>query len=567
MELTLKEKEHLEAFKSLKTKREVAQLLGVQYSRLIYLTRVLSPDKKYINFSIKKKDGGVRTISAPVAGLKYIQKRLNWLLQNFINPKVCAHGFLYERSIKTNSTIHCRRTLVFNIDLKDFFPSIHFGRVRGMFQSPPFNFKDEVAIILAQICCQDILPQGAPTSPIVSNFICSKLDGEIVSLCKKHRCFYTRYADDMTFSTNFDELPEDIINIRRDGKVSVGKTLNSIIEENGFSVNVEKVRLQTENESQIVTGLVVNQFPNVRRSFIRETRAMLHAWHKFGLEAAQSEFYKLYNLKHRNPEHGLAKYQNVVAGRIEFIGMVKGVDDIVYQKLCRKLTKLYPENGIKVKYDRNKFPLIVTEGGSDRMHLKAALRNLQKARLYHYLDIEISDYRESMGEQELLAMCRLKAREPQERRLIFIFDSDNPNIVRDVHDKYGRPRYWGNNVYSFSLPVPSHRVDSKVSIELYYKDEEIKRLDTNGRRLYLSSEFDTDRKHFQDNLTYNKKLNRGLCVLDDDVKDVFGTNRALSKSNFAKNVLEEIQNFDDFDFTEFKLVFNLVESIIRERIE
>lgn len=564
-------KEQLEFFSSMTSIRDVAQLLNIKYSNLIYFTRIIPLEKKYIEFKIKKKGGGERVINAPNSGLKSIQKRLNWILQHFITPKVCAHGFLYEKSIKTNAKIHSNRSLVLNIDLENFFPSINFGRVRGLFKSPPFNFNNGVATILAQICCNgNHLPQGAPTSPVVSNFICAKLDGELLQFCKKYKCFYTRYADDMSFSMNSDSFSDELVKVKKDGSVIVGKGLNSIIKGNGFTINKAKVRLQGRKERQVVTGLVVNKFPNVKREFIKETRAMLHAWYKYGLEEAQNEFYKRFNTKQRKPDSGLPKYENVLTGRVEFIGMIKGQDNPVYQKLHRKLDKLFPEHGINSKYDQSALPLVVTEGGSDRMHLKAALRFFQKSRLYHYLDIEISDYRGSMGQDELYALCKQRAATPEGRRTIFIFDSDNLVMVKNVNNTYGRPRYWGNNVYSFSLPIPPHRVSTpNVSIELYYTDDEIKRFDSNGRRLFLNVEFDIkSRRHLNEDLTYNGKKvlpNKGLCALDDDVMNSAGVNIALSKGDFAKNVLEQRKNFDDFDFSEFKLIFNLIESICKHK--
>jgi len=565
----------LNQFRSLETVRDVAEVLEIQFNSLIYFVRVMPKERRYHEFDIRKRNGSSRKICAPVPGLKKIQRQLNFILQNYISPKVCAHGFIYERSIKTNSKIHCNRNLVFNVDLKDFFPTIHFGRVRGLFKAPPFNFNDDVSTILAQICCNDYLPQGAPTSPVVTNFICSKMDGQLLKLAKQHRCFYTRYADDITFSTNYDEFPVELVKQSADGSHVVGDAVNEIIIENGFEVNEDKTRLREKIQSQIVTGLVVNKFPNVRRRFVADTRGMIHSWYKYGHDGAQAEFYSRFNYKHRNPESGMPKYKEVVAGRVEFIGMIKGNDNAVYQKLCRKLSKLYPERKLNVKYDNSKLPLLITEGGSDRIHFKAALRNLQKLGLYHYLDVEFSEYQESMGEKELEKTCRLMARNPQSRKMIYIFDSDNQTTVGNVNNRNGNPRYWGNNVYSFSLPVPSHRrTTPNISIEFYYSDEELSRLDSNGRRLFMNKEFDFNsrqRKHLTEELWFKRNVNDirrpNLFVLDDEVVDLYGVNVALPKAKFAQNVLNQMENFNDFDFTEFKKVFNLIESINKKNLK
>lgn len=145
----------------------------------------------------------------------------------------------------------------------------------------PYHVPHEAATVLAQICCfKNQLPQGAPTSPVVSNMICSKLDSQLQALAKEHRCVYTRYADDITFSTSLKSFPRAVAHVVRTKsgeEIELVSILRSIIEANGFVVNPEKLRLRAANQSQTVTGLTVNRIVNVRRRFIRELRAMLHA--------------------------------------------------------------------------------------------------------------------------------------------------------------------------------------------------------------------------------------------------------------------------------------------------
>ena len=189
-------------FFGLETVKDIASLLDVKYNRLIYCIYRTNPKKRYYSFQINKKNGKFRNISAPSPFIKILQQKLNQVLKAVYNPKPSAHGFVINRSIVTNASKHLSRKYVFNIDLKDFFPSINFGRVRGMFMAKPYNLPEKVSTVLAHLCCFDRqLPQGAPTSPIISNMICGKLDSQLQQLASKYRCTYSRYADDITFST------------------------------------------------------------------------------------------------------------------------------------------------------------------------------------------------------------------------------------------------------------------------------------------------------------------------------------------------------------------------------
>jgi len=186
-------------------------------------------------------------------------------------------------------------------DLTDFFPSIHLGRVRGLFLKKPFECKSAVATVLAQLCCNSgKLPQGAPTSPIISNLICGKMDVQLQRFAKENLCTYTRYADDITFSSKRRAFPPAVAYVEETtGKLRVGDGLLSIITQNTFVVNEAKLRLQNANRRQVVTGLKVNRFPNVPRRLLSQVRAMLHAWEKHGLRAAEKEYQAKYDKKHR----------------------------------------------------------------------------------------------------------------------------------------------------------------------------------------------------------------------------------------------------------------------------
>ncbi|MCX5672778.1 MAG: reverse transcriptase domain-containing protein [Planctomycetota bacterium] len=288
-----------ERFFALETREAVANLLEIKYNHLMWCVYRVPLSQRYTHFSLPKKSGGNRTIMAPVSTLKLVQRKLSQVLNAVYKPKPSAHGFLRGRSIVTNAKQHAGSKYVLNLDLKDFFPSINYGRVRGMFMGTPYKRNPSVATLLAAICCADNqLPQGAPTSPIVSNMICAKMDSQLQKLAEENRCFYTRYADDITFSTDARRFPQSlVIALPGDelGPVTVGPALLSVIQSNGFEINANKVRLQGRGVRQEVTGLTTNRLPNVQRRFAAQIRAMLHAWERYGLDQAEKEFLAKYD--------------------------------------------------------------------------------------------------------------------------------------------------------------------------------------------------------------------------------------------------------------------------------
>ena len=373
--------EQHQAFLSLTSPRDVAKLLDYRYSALVYQLYKVPGDKKYESFEILKKSGGTRIITSPSLALKLIQRRLAEVLQNTYKPKPVVYGFVIGKNIVDNARHHKKKNWVLNIDLENFFPSINFGRVRGMFMGKPYNLPDSVATVLAQICCfKNELPQGAPTSPIVSNMICAKMDSELQDLAWNCRCFYTRYADDITFSTTLSEFPIQIAKVHSLLDVEIGTDLEKIIKTNGFKINPHKTRAFSHQQRQEVTGLTVNKLPNVRREYIAQIRAMLHAWDKFGLQATEDEHFNLYDKKHRNPKAKKIAFRYVVKGKIEFLGLVKGRDNKIYinfkdehRQLSRR-DRGIPLRNISPRTERS--ITIYTEGPTDKSILETAWKKL-----------------------------------------------------------------------------------------------------------------------------------------------------------------------------------------------
>lgn len=276
--------------------------------------------------------------------MKIIQQKLNYVLQNVYRPKNSTFGFLKNKSIVNNATLHLRSSKnILCLDIEDFFGSINFGRVRGLFMAHPYNLPPNVSTVLAQICCyQNKLPQGSPTSPVISNMICAKMDDELKRFASINKCIYTRYADDITFSTNLAKLPQSMV-VFDTQPTTCGLQLNEILNDNGFEINMNKFRIKRKADRQEITGIVINNFLNVKREFIREIRSMLHAWKKYGLENAQKVYLEKYN-KHINVSFkNTYKLENVLKGKIEYLGMVRGKQNGLYIKYLKELKKLNPD--------------------------------------------------------------------------------------------------------------------------------------------------------------------------------------------------------------------------------
>lgn len=341
----------------IKDHNDLAKYFGSNYTKFGNYLYSVNDEYKYKTFSLNKKSGGKREINAPRRLLKMMQSKLSKDLYKVYPTRVPTHGFAQKRSIVTNAQRHLDKKYVFNIDLLDFFGCIHFGRIRNLFMSEPFKFTASVATPLAQLCCyKNSLPQGAPSSPILSNMICWKLDAQLQQLAKVTNATYTRYADDITFSFTCPKrrLPEEIVMIR-DDEVAPGYVLSEIIHRNGFQINYDKVRLSGVNQRKEVTGIVVNEFPNVHRRFIRQIGSILHAWEKYGYNAAMSEFNQKYDMRQRasNAEKSLLY---VVKGKLAFLRSVRGSRDPIFQKLAKRFNVLVEDESKKFVIVENTQP-------------------------------------------------------------------------------------------------------------------------------------------------------------------------------------------------------------------
>ena len=523
------------AFGKMQSKEDLLSLLN-QAKPLIYgdktipftlkqLTYYVNPklgNKHYREFKIKKKSGAERNIHAPVRGLKAIQRTLSFVLQCIFEPHQAAMGFVRNRSIVDNARIHVGNNYVYNLDLKDFFPSIDQARVWKCLQLKPFNLNDnhpllgfkskenpdasfwilannatdkdindviwritydgyrffegnfalklkdggsilykvnknngkehegkitvfidksqfeevrsvaiteakktqldplwvlkyivwklilsdqqkhyeqnkrsKLANYLAALCCTEIeverknpegewvrimrnvLPQGAPTSPVITNIVCQRLDFLLSGVAKRFGLKYSRYADDITFSSmhNVYQTDSDFL-----------KELHRIITEQGFYIKESKTRLQRNGYRKEVTGLLVNEKANVQKRYIKQLRMWLYYWERYGYDRAFSFFLQQYLSDKGNIVKGKPNMENVIQGKLEYLKMIKGDETDLYQKLNSRFKSLC---STRTKANSNLEEIISTEVEKDKQ-VKITLEVYQSPELKEKLNNSIN---------------------------------------------------------------------------------------------------------------------------------------------------------------------------------
>lgn len=512
-------------FQKMRSKEDFLNLLNyakkyvynnnVQPFKLGQITWYSSPKittNSYTTFSIPKKTGGERIIHAPTKGLKSIQKTISFVLQCVYDPQKAAYGFVQNKSIVDNARVHSGERYVYNIDLKDFFPSIDQARVWKCLQLPPFNLnkessenfnktpiklsikvfrtinqidknrnnnisilkyegsdlpsgifkidlKDEgfivfkvyqkkentnsgkilllkkvsnlelirksaldiiaknetdleltylidyitgqliksyfeksnaiinrekIANLIASICCfqmevdridkntgqwvkveKNVLPQGAPSSPVLTNIICTKLDRRLSGVAKRFGLNYTRYADDITFSSSHNVY-------HKDGEFV--KEINRIIIDQGFSIKESKTRLQKEGYRQEVTGLLVGEKVNVQKRYVKQIRMWLYYWETYGIKKSHEIFYNQYLKDKGHVKNHVPKLSVVLKGKLDFLKMVVGENSPVYLKFIKRYNKL--TNNVIVSEERRDYLNYILKDLIDN-GLKSAMSHFQ----------------------------------------------------------------------------------------------------------------------------------------------------------------------------------------------
>ena len=387
----------LKSLKEAETREDLAHLLGYKTSGLTHIVYKLPPELKYKRFSIPKSNGHERQIDAPIEPLKLLQRRLANLLNVCCeelereNPRHPlshgfhrSHGFRPKRSIVTNAHEHRNRRYVLNLDLQDFFPSINFGRVRGFFlKNYDFMLHKTVATTIAQIACHEgALPQGSPCSPILSELVTNILDVRLARLAKKHRVTYSRYADDITFSTNQKDFPPEIA-MRTDTEPptwELGAALVGKITGTGFAIHTAKTRMQYRDSRQSVTGLVVNHKVNIRAEYYKLARSMCHSLFMTGSYFRPVAPTPATDPPTPSPPPVLTNKLAPLEGILSHIHFVKGGSDRRSDEEKRKdptaARELYRRFLFYKMFIALKRPLIICEGKTDNIYLRFAMRQL-----------------------------------------------------------------------------------------------------------------------------------------------------------------------------------------------
>ena len=333
-------------YKQLSSLRDLAAFWELDPPQLSYYAFQIDKRLAYRTFSIPRRNGRQRRIEAPLPTLKYIQRLIHESLTVVYGAHPAVHGFLSGRSIVTNARSHVGSRYVLNIDLADFFPSITRKRIYGRLVSEPYTFNPKVANLIAALSTNvySRLPQGSPSSPILANMVAAELDADLAKLCGSLGCWYTRYADDITISTSRGELSPKLArypNSRGTGQVVIGDRLVDIIEGHGFQINHRKSKLLSYWTRQLCTGLVVNTDRiSPPRPYIRRLRSLIDHWRKNGWQDAVQV---LHSKEHRPLLTDRQSLMNHVIGRIGYLKMVRGQDDLLSQRLERIVSAL-PQN-------------------------------------------------------------------------------------------------------------------------------------------------------------------------------------------------------------------------------
>lgn len=292
-----------------------AALVG--YNKSYLKKAALFTSSYYRVFKIPKKDkNDFREIKEPLPSLKEIQL---WILNNILyneKPSKYAKAYIRKRNLQENVKFHVNKDKVLNLDFKNFFPSIKRSAVEGIFLS--FGYSSNIANLLSKLCClEECLPQGAPTSPYISNLYLKSFDDEVFAFCKSKNIRYTRYADDMTFSGDFDEL--EVINF-----------IEKKVEGSPVELNSKKTKVMLRNQRQVVTGIVVNDKVQVPKKYRNKIRLEMYFIAKYGIAE--------HLVKSRNTK---ANYLKHLQGKIEYL-LHFNPEDAEFLGYRTKLKELLP---------------------------------------------------------------------------------------------------------------------------------------------------------------------------------------------------------------------------------
>lgn len=549
-------------------REEVARLIGVNLKEITHVLYKTKVENSYTSFKIPKKNGEYRVIDTPNDKLKMIQRKINkklcdihtnYIIQKGIKTSI-SHGFEKNKSIITNASRHKKKKYLLNIDISNFFSSFHFGRVQGYFyKSQEFMFSKEVATVIAQLVCyKGELPQGAPTSPIISNLIFNIVDLKILALAKEYKLNYTRYADDMSFSTNnkvFKKKYHDFV-----------QKLSGLLRKNGFEINQNKTRLEYCSSKQEVTGLTVNNKLNASRKFIKMTRAMAN------------QLYKT-NSFQIDGEDGTI---NQLEGRFSFINQLDWLNNKLEDRTTKKKSTKKYISGLNAREKQFQYflfykyffrparPTIVVEGKTDILHIKSALMKYYEK--YPKLITKDADGKFEFKVYFLNKSKRLK--------YFLGISGDGADAMKNIYNFYNGKNNC-ENIYERMSNRCEIESSSKVyPVILFFDNEQKSDRPLNKFLKYLGINFPDDQLNVQ--LKANLFLQtiplvNGLCeceiedLYQKEVLEVTINGKKFcrsaendSKEKYGKHIFSMyvINHYNDIDFSNFIEILDSINSFI-----
>lgn len=593
-EMNLKKIENL---RGVRTRLELAELLEVNPSRLAYELYKKKDSDRYRHFEIPKKHGGTREILAPNPTLKSIQCKLAIYLQDCLEEIIAStdserhkggniklgfsHGFMRDRTIITNARPHRAKKFVFNCDIVDFFRTINFGRVRGFFiKDRRFQLDQEVATFLAQISCfQNQLPQGSPSSPVIANLIARKLDIKLGHLAYQVGMTYTRYADDLTFSTNKKIYSHSIGVQDANGSWCAGAELIKIVRASGFEINPNKTRLQQRNSHQEVTGLTVNRKINTNSTYRYTARAMVHSVLRTG------EFCFVYTKK--NALKGIEEQDTKKGTLQQLLGILSHIDYIdrfnfelrkrnsipLTNKKQQKSNdeQLFPSLSRQETFKKFiyfyyfyacKEPIIICEGKTDNVYLKCAIKSLK------------SKYPDLVHEEKNKDKLKIRFFDYKESRTKFISQLSG-GVGGLCHFLENYHKYLNGN---FTAPKPKHPVIVLIDNDsggqsVYAKVAGItKKKKPSGKEPFIHIDKNlyiiptplgqagqqTAIEDFFEKEVLAVQLNGKSFSRDDD----FDKSKFYGKAAFARDVV--LKNREKINFQEFDSILSRISAVMQD---
>jgi RNA-directed DNA polymerase len=555
-------------FTNIESRNELADYLNIKRKHLTYILYVKNTSNLYTSFEIPKKNGGFRHINSPHKTLKTVQRKLAdaiwkhqlyvWKMKN-IRPNI-SHAFEQGKSIITNSSVHKNKRYVLNMDLENYFDTFHFGRVRGFFtENIDFKLPVEVATVIAQITCYNgCLPQGAPSSPIITNLIGQILDRVILKKAKDFKLDYTRYADDLTFSTNKKDFPTYY-------HIFIQK-ITKEIERAGFKINNKKTRLQYKDSKQVVTGLTVNKKVNVDKYFYKATRSMAYELYKDGVFSI----------------NGIEGNKRQLEGRFAFIyQLVKHNYYLQHDQSNYDKNYFHHLNSREEQYRRflffeyffaNDNPIIITEGKTDIAYIKAALKNLYTS----YPNL-ISKSKDSDFKFKITFLRRTE-------RLAHLFGifQDGADAMKNIYNYYTGKHELPNYLEYFtrlSASKPKHPVillfDNELisdkPLKTFINHVKMQRENINAFTQELGMNIISNLYVLTNPLVKDKEECEIEDLFDDEILlhtiggRKFTRENKYEKSQFyGKNIFSKYisSNYNNIDFTNFKPLLNKINDTI-----